>query len=122
MTTQKDKILLETSNILLQIGIPGNVAGSKYLLRAVALAVNNPNAVMNITKLIYPIIAIEYNTKVANIERAIRHAIEIAWNKSKIVQLNRIFGVDIYGTKEKPANSEFIALLADRIPFLLKEK
>ena len=121
MTTQQDKIILETSNILLQIGIPGNVAGSKYLLRAVTLAVKNPNAVMSITKMIYPIIAMEYNTKVSNIERAIRHAIEIAWNKNKIVQLNNIFGVNIYGPKEKPANSEFIALLADRIPFLLRK-
>ena len=119
MYTKEDKITLETSNILLQIGIPGNVAGSKYLLRAVALAVKNPEAVLAVTKTIYPIIAMENNTKVANIERAIRHAIEIASNKNKITQLNNIFGVNIYSAKEKPSNSEFIALLATRIPFLL---
>ena len=120
MTYNKDKVKIQTSNILLQIGIPGNVAGSKYLLRAVEIAINNPIAVMSVTKNIYPIIAMEYNTKASNIERSIRHAIEISWNKNKIVQLNTLFGIDIYSAQEKPTNSDFIALLAERIPFLLK--
>lgn len=122
MTYNADKIKIETSNILLQIGIPGNVAGSKYLLKAVQIAINNPKAVMAVTRLIYPIIAMEFNTKSTNIERAIRHAIEISWNKNKIVQLNDLFGIDIYSSKEKPTNSEFIALLAERIPFLVSSK
>ena len=122
MNTQNEKILLETSNILLQIGIPGNVVGSKYLLRAVTLAINDPSAISGITKTIYPLIAMEFGSKVSNIERGIRHAIEIAFNKGKITQLNHIFGVNIYGKNEKPANSEFITLLATRIPFLLKNK
>ena len=120
MVINTETVKIQTSNVLLQIGIPGNVAGSKYLLRAVSIAVNNPNAVMNITKMIYPIIAMEYNSKTSNIERAIRHAIDISWNKNKIVHLNQIFGVNIYSSKEKPTNSEFIALLAERIPFLIK--
>ena len=120
MTYNQDKIKVETSNILLQIGIPGNVSGSKYLLRAVQIAVNNPNAVMSITRQIYPIIAMEFDTRASNIERAIRHAIDISWNKNKIVHLNTLFGIDIYSAQEKPTNSEFIALLAERIPFLLK--
>lgn len=119
MTYNKDKVKIQTSNILLQIGIPGNVAGSKYLLRAVEIAINNPIAVMSVTKNIYPIIAMEYNTKATNIERSIRHAIEISWNKNKIVGLNQLFGIEIYSKKEKPTNSEFIALLAERIPFLI---
>ena len=81
MNTQNEKILLETSNILLQIGIPGNVVGSKYLLRAVTLAINDPSAISGITKTIYPLIAMEFGSKVSNIERGIRHAIEIAFNK-----------------------------------------
>lgn len=122
MTNINDKVKIQTSNILLQIGIPGNVAGSKYLLKAVEIAINNPNAVMAVTKNIYPIIALEYGAKATNIERAIRHAIEISWNKNKIVALNQLFGIDIYSKKEKPTNSEFIALLAERIPFLINAK
>lgn len=122
MTQNKDMVKIFTSNILLQIGIPGNVAGSKYLLRAVEIAINNPNSVMAVTKCIYPIIAMEFSTRATNIERAIRHAIEISWNKNKIVHLNQLFGIDIYSKKEKPTNSEFIALLAERIPFLSSAK
>ena len=121
MTETQEKIKIETSNILLQIGIPSNVAGSKYLLKAVQIAVNEPSAVMSVTRKVYPIIAIEFSTKVSNIERAIRHAIDISWNKNKIIQLNSLFGIEIYTQNDKPTNSEFIALLAERIPFLINK-
>ena len=107
-----------TSNTLLRIGIPYNINGAKYLIRAVEIAVESPDAVMNITKRIYQIIAIESNTKAANVERAIRHAIDIAWSKNRIAFLNTIFGVDIYGEQDRPCNGEFIALLAERIPYI----
>lgn len=122
MIETQEKIKIETSNVLLQIGIPSNVAGSKYLLKAVQIAVNEPSSVMSVTRRVYPIIAIEFNTKVSNIERAIRHAIDIAWNKNKIIQLNSLFGIEIYSQNDKPTNSEFIALLAERIPFLINKK
>ena len=122
MIETQEKIKIETSNVLLQIGIPSNVAGSKYLLKAVQIAVNEPSYVMSVTRRVYPIIAIEFNTKVSNIERAIRHAIDIAWNKNKIIQLNSLFGIEIYSQNDKPTNSEFIALLAERIPFLINKK
>lgn len=122
MEQKNDLIKMQASNILLQIGIPGNVAGSKYLLRAVEIAINNPSAVTSVTKKIYPILALEFNAKVGNIERAIRHAIDISWNKNKIVLLNQIFGVSIYSVNEKPANSEFIALLSERIPYMINCK
>ena len=107
-----------TSNTLLRIGIPYNINGAKYLIRAVEIAVESPDAVMNITKRIYQIIAIESNTKAANVERAIRHAIDIAWSKNRIAFLNTIFGVDIYEEQDRPCNGEFIALLAERIPYI----
>ena len=107
-----------TSNTLLRIGIPYNINGAKYLIRAVEIAVESPDAVMNITKRIYQIIAIESNTKAANVERAIRHAIDIAWSKNRIAFLNAIFGVDIYEEQDRPCNGEFIALLAERIPYI----
>ena len=122
MTSNQEQIKVETSNVLLQIGIPGNVAGSKYLLRAIQIAVNNPSAVMAVTRQIYPIIAMEFSSRASNIERAIRHAIDISWNKNKIVNLNTLFGINIYSQNDKPTNSEFIALLAERIPFLAKAK
>jgi hypothetical protein len=107
-----------TSNTLLRIGIPYNINGAKYLIRAVEIAVESPDAVMNITKRIYQIIAIESNTKAANIERAIRNASDIAWSKNRIAFLNTIFGVDIYEEQDRPCNGEFIALLAERIPYI----
>ena len=107
-----------TSNTLLRIGIPYNINGAKYLIRAVEIAVESPDAVMNITKRIYQIIAIESNTKAANVERAIRHAIDIVWSKNRIAFLNTIFGVDIYEEQDRPCNGEFIALLAERIPYI----
>ena len=107
-----------TSNTLLRIGIPYHINGTKYLIRAIEIAVETPDAVMNITKQIYQTIALEVSTKAANVERAIRHAIDIAWNKNRIAFLNTIFGVDIYQQQDRPCNGEFIALLAERIPYL----
>lgn len=114
----KNNLRFATSNTLLQIGVPYNVSGAKYLVRAVEIAVENPDAVMNITKRIYQIIAIEANTKAVNVERAIRHAIDIAWSKNKIAFLNIIFDLDIYQENDRPSNGEFIALLAERIPYI----
>ena len=116
MTTKN--LRFATSNTLLRIGIPYNINGAKYLIRAVEIAVESPDAVMNITKRIYQIIAIESNTKAANVERAIRHAIDIAWSKNRIAFLNTLFGVDIYEEQDRPCNGEFIALLAERIPYI----
>ena len=115
---KNNNLRFATSNTLLQIGIPYNVAGAKYLIRAVEIAVENPEAVMNITKMLYQRIALEMATKAANVERAIRHAIDIAWGKNKIAVLNLIFGVDIYNQSDRPSNGEFIALLAERLPYI----
>lgn len=114
----KNNLRFAISNTLLRIGIPYNINGAKYLIRAVEIAVASPDAVTNITKRIYQIIAIEANTKATNVERAIRHAIDIAWGKNRIAFLNTIFGVDIYGAHDRPCNGELIALLAERIPYL----
>lgn len=114
----QDQITFTTSNVLLQMGIPYNLTGSKYLARAVDIAIHSPCAVTTITKNIYAVIALEFGTKVANVERSIRHAVDTAWNKKKISYLNKLFGIDLYSNQYKPSNSELIALLAERIPYL----
>ena len=110
-----EKISFTIANILVQIGIPYNINGSKYLKRAVELAIQNPTAVMSITKNVYKPIAKENATKSANVERAIRHAIEVAWSRGKIENINQIFGIKVYSPNEKPTNGEFIALIADKM-------
>lgn len=109
------------SDITISIGIPANIIGSAYISEAVKLVIHKPNVLLCITKELYPTIANKYNTKVANVERGIRHAIEVAWSKNRIIALNKIFNLNIYLESEKPCNSEFIALLAERIPHLMKK-
>ena len=79
------------------------------------MAVNDPMVVNNITKKLYPGIAQVYSTTASKVERAIRHAIEVAWNKGKIENINDVFGLRVYDTHEKPTNGEFIALVADKM-------
>lgn len=112
----------EVSNILLEIGIPSSLSGAKYLVRAVQIAMKNKQALLGLRKLVYPVIALEFETRPANVERAIRRAIEIASNKNKIVKLNQIFNLEIYLPMDRPSNSEFIALLCNRIFFILKKQ
>ncbi|MBR5226903.1 MAG: sporulation initiation factor Spo0A C-terminal domain-containing protein [Clostridia bacterium] len=115
-----EKISFTIANILVQIGIPYNINGSKYLKRAVELAIQNPTAVMSITKSVYKPIAKENATKSANVERAIRHAIDKASSKNKITNLNSLLGLNIYSSYDKPSNGELVALLAQQIPQLVE--
>lgn len=109
------------SDITISLGIPVNIIGSTYISEAVKLAMEKPSILTSITKELYPTIARKFNTKTANVERAIRHAIDISWNKEKIVVLNEIFNLKIYVKSEKPCNSEFIALLSEKIPYLINK-
>lgn len=103
------------SNIFVSVGIPAHIKGYKFLREGIKLAVDNPSIINSITKSLYPSIARRFNTTPSKVERAIRHAIEVAWSRGKIDNLNSIFGVKIYNASDKPTNGEFIALLADKM-------
>ncbi len=103
------------SSIFVSVGIPAHIKGYQFLREGIKLAVDNPPIINSITKNLYPSIAQKFNTTSSKVERAIRHAIEVAWNRGKIENINNIFGVKVYSSAEKPTNGEFIALLADKM-------
>ncbi|HIY99506.1 MAG TPA: sporulation transcription factor Spo0A [Firmicutes bacterium] len=103
------------SNIFISIGIPPNIKGYSYLREGIKMAVSDPHVINNVTKGLYPVIAEKYSTSSSKVERAIRHAIEVAWNRGRVDAVNAIFGARVYIGTEKPTNSEFIALVADKL-------
>ena len=103
------------SNIFMSIGIPPHIKGYAYLREGIKMAVENPSIINNITKQLYPKIAEKFGTSASKVERAIRHSIEVAWNRQRIDAINAVFGVRVYIGTEKPTNSEFIALVADKL-------
>lgn len=103
------------SNIFISIGIPPHIKGYSYLREGIKMAVEQPDVINNVTKVLYPKIGEKYNTTASKVERAIRHAIEVAWNRGRIDVINAIFGARVYIGSEKPTNSEFIALVADKL-------
>ena len=103
------------TNIFITVGIPAHIKGYQFLREAIKLAMENPNIINSITKKLYPSIAERFETSASKVERAIRHAIEVAWNRGKIENINSIFGLTVYSNNEKPTNGEFIALVADKM-------
>ena len=103
------------TNIFITVGIPAHIKGYQFLREAIKLTISDPLIINNITKKLYPSIASIYSTSASKVERAIRHAIEVAWNKGKIENINDVFGLKVYDTNEKPTNGEFIALVADKM-------
>ena len=103
------------SNIFISIGIPPHIKGYQYLREGIKMAVEDPHIINNVTKGLYPIIGERFQTTASKVERAIRHAIEVAWNRGRIEAVNAIFGARVYLGTEKPTNSEFIALVADKL-------
>ena len=103
------------TNIFITVGIPAHIKGYQFLREAIKLAIANPGIINSITKKLYPTIAEKYSTSASKVERAIRHAIEVAWNRGKIENINNVFGLKIYSSNEKPTNGEFIALVADKM-------
>jgi len=103
------------SNIFITVGIPAHIKGYQFLREAIKMAVSEPEIVNSITKKLYPNIAIKFDTSASKVERAIRHAIEVAWNRGKIENINDVFGLKVYDSNEKPTNGEFIALVADKM-------
>ncbi|WP_326909025.1 sporulation transcription factor Spo0A [Sedimentibacter sp. MB31-C6] len=117
----KEKVSAEVSlevkitEILHEVGVPAHIKGYQYLRTSILDVVNNIDLLGAITKELYPMIAKEYNTTSSRVERAIRHAIEVAWTRGKIETINNIFGYTIHNNKGKPTNSEFIAMIADKL-------
>lgn len=103
------------SNIFISIGIPAHIKGYQFLREAVKLAVEEPEIIGSITKRLYPTIAEKFETSSSKVERGMRHAIEVAWNRGKIENINSLFGLKIYSSNEKPTNGELIALIADKM-------
>ena len=103
------------SNIFISIGIPPHIKGYAYLREGIKMAVDDPQVINNVTKILYPVIGERFNTSASKVERAIRHAIEVAWNRGRTDAISSIFGARVYIGNEKPTNSEFIALVADKL-------
>ena len=114
--TDTDKEIEEKiTNIFITVGIPAHIKGYQFLREAIKLAMENPDIINSITKKLYPSIAERFETSASKVERAIRHAIEVAWSRGKIENINSVFGLTVYTNNEKPTNGEFIALVADKM-------
>ena len=118
--TQKQKMVIrdleqDVTNMIHEIGVPAHIKGYQYLREAIMMSVEDPGMISSITKILYPTIAKRFQTTPSRVERAIRHAIEVAWSRGRMETLDALFGYTIDTGKGKPTNSEFIALIADRI-------
>ena len=117
-----DKTGIESmvTGIIHEIGVPAHIKGYQYLREAIIIAVNDMDVINAITKVLYPQVAKTFGTTPSRVERAIRHAIEVAWDRGDLATLQRFFGYTVSNTKGKPTNSEFIALIADKLQLQLK--
>lgn len=117
-----DKTSIETmvTGIIHEIGVPAHIKGYQYLREAIIIAVDDMDVINAITKVLYPQVAKTFQTTPSRVERAIRHAIEVAWDRGDLDTLQRFFGYTVSNTKGKPTNSEFIALIADKLQLQLK--
>ncbi len=118
-----DETALEyaVTEIIHQVGIPAHIKGYHYLRTAIMLSVNNDEMINCITKLLYPTVAKQYQTTSSRVERAIRHAIEIAWDRGDVDVLTNLFSYTVHTSRGKPTNSEFIALIADHLRLKFKQ-
>ena len=117
---QEVNIEAMVTSILHEIGVPAHIKGYQYLREAIMIAVQDMDVINAITKVLYPQVAKTFATTPSRVERAIRHAIEVAWDRGDLETLQRFFGYTVSNTKGKPTNSEFIALIADKLQLQLK--
>lgn len=108
------------SEIMHQIGVPAHIKGYQYLREAIILSINNTDMMNSVTKVLYPTVAKTFNTTASRVERAIRHAIEVAWDRGDVDVLSAYFGYTIQNTRGKPTNSEFIAMISDKLRLKMK--
>ena len=111
---------IRVTEVIHQIGVPAHIKGYQYLREAIIMAVDDIDVVNAVTKVLYPAVAKKYNTTSSRVERAIRHAIEVAWDRGDIEVLQNYFGYTISSVKGKPTNSEFISMIADKLRLQLK--
>lgn len=120
ITNNSRNLEVEVTNIMHEIGVPAHIKGYQYLRDAIMMVVKDLDVINSITKLLYPSIAKEYNTTPSRVERAIRHAIEVAWSRGQVEAIDALFGYTVNIGKGKPTNSEFIAMIADKLRLELK--
>lgn len=122
----KDNVVTDTglelmiTEIIHQIGVPAHIKGYHYLREAIVLSVKDVEIINSVTKLLYPAVAKKYKTTSSRVERAIRHAIEVAWDRGDVDMLDSYFGFTIQNERGKPTNSEFIAMISDKLRLKLK--
>ena len=109
------------TSIIHEIGVPAHIKGYQYLREAIMIAVDDMDVINAVTKVLYPEVAKRFSTTPSRVERAIRHAIEVAWDRGDVEVLQKFFGYTVSGVKGKPTNSEFIAMIADRLYLQKKE-
>jgi two-component system response regulator (stage 0 sporulation protein A) len=110
-----NELELQVTAIIHKIGVPAHIKGYHYLRESIMLAVRDSEIINSVTKQLYPTVAKKFNTTSSRVERAIRHAIEVAWDRGDVDVLNSYFGYTIHNTRGKPTNSEFIAMIADKL-------
>ena len=119
-TNKLKPLEIMVTNIIHEIGVPAHIKGYQYLRDGIIMVVDNIDIINQITKQLYPDLAKKYKTTPSRVERAIRHAIEVAWSRGQLETVNNIFGYTISSNKGKPTNSEFIAMIADKLRLELK--
>ena len=111
----REELEIEITNIIHEVGVPAHIKGYHYLREAICMVVEDISLLGGVTKELYPAIAQMNNTTPSRVERAIRHAIEVAWNRGKLETIDTLFGYTVQNDKGKPTNSEFIAIIADKL-------
>ncbi len=115
-----ENIEVKITEILHQIGVPAHIKGYHYLRNSIKMSIENPEIINSITKQLYPAVAQNFDSTPSRVERAIRHAIEVAWDRGDVEVLNSYFGYTIHNSRGKPTNSEFIAMISDKLRLQLR--
>ena len=118
--SQEHNIEMRVTEIIHEIGVPAHIKGYQYLRHAILMSVRDIDNINAITKVLYPTVARKFKTTSSRVERAIRHAIEVAWDRGDVEVLNKFFGFTVSSVKGKPTNSEFISMIADKIRLEMK--
>lgn len=119
-TTNRQTLEAHITTIIHEIGVPAHIKGYQYLREAITMTVEDMDVINAVTKVLYPEVAQKFNTTASRVERAIRHAIEVAWDRGDLDTLQKYFGFTVSNAKGKPTNSEFIAMIADRLQLQLR--
>ena len=121
-TVREAELEAVVTDIIHEIGVPAHIKGYQYLREAIILTINDMDMINAVTKVLYPEVARKFNTTPSRVERAIRHAIEVAWDRGDIEVLQKFFGYTVSNIKGKPTNSEFIAMIADHLSLSRKKQ